>query len=274
MPDNDLDKIAKAFASQNNQMTNKKSTSRAKSNNSKKTSNGKTYWGKNYYKNPDLKNGNTSKSSTKSSLNKSVSKTLNSTLDKTISNTISNSGASNSQSNAVTKQIKKLPLKSKICIVLLFILGLAIGIGTSLFICRNDQFEILGKKVITLNVGDTYSDAGVTVIGFGIDMSKQVEIEVYKDDNKLANGLSDINTTEECSYQIKYKLNNFRFRNVEIIRTILVLVPDNTTETDTYVETYLYQKSNNKNQTNLFSLQINNVDLTNSFTLLNKKGEE
>lgn len=238
MPNNnDLDKIAKAFA-------NSKSGSSKKTSNS---SNGKNYWGKNYYKNPDLvsnssnnknassggkstskKTNSSGKSSTsKSGVNKAISSSVNSTLNKSISNTINNStNLSSSQSSAVTKQIKKLPLKSKICIVLLFIIGVLIGLGSCYLICRNDQFEIIGQKNITLSIGETYTDEGVKVIGFGKDMSSSVTIEVYKNGAKISNNSTNLDTSEECIYQIMYKLNNFRFRDVQIIRTINVIPVD------------------------------------------------
>lgn len=220
MADNDLEKIANAFKNSNSSTT-KNKTASSKSGKSKKTSNssnGKNYWGKNYYKNPDLNN------KTSSAVNKKISSSVNKTLDNTISAGLNNVTTS-SQSNVLQKQIKKLPVISKICIIILFIVGVALSIGICYLVCRNDQFEIIGKKNITLNVNDSYTDLGVKAVGFGFDMQNQVTIEVYKDGKKLVNGLEEIDTSKSCTYQIVYKLSNFRFRDAQIIRTINVITP-------------------------------------------------
>ncbi len=223
MANNDLEKIAKAFSGSNTSTKKQptKSTSTKKTSNS---SNGKNYWGKNYYKNPDLNNKTTTTKTTSAS-NKKVNSSVNKALNSAIDIGVSNSTSSSTANTVVSKQIKKLPVISKICIILLFIIGVAVSIGICFFVCRNDQFEIIGKKNITLNVNDTYVDLGVNAVGFGFDMTDSVTIEVYKNEAKLENGLDGIDTSSDALYQIVYKLNNFRFRNAQIIRTINVITP-------------------------------------------------
>lgn len=220
MADN-LDKITKAF------LDNKAGTAKSKKSSTKKSnsSNGKNYWGKNYYKNPDLVNANAKKA---------VNKSVNKSLDTVIASGLSNQTSSSSANSVVQKEIRKLPIISKICIIILFLVGVAISIGVCFLVCSNDQFEIIGKKNITLNVFDDYSDLGVKAIGFRCDMTNQVTIEVYKDGKKLEGGLDAIDTTTECVYQIVYKLNNFRFRDAQIIRTVNVIVPLEEKPEDSY----------------------------------------
>lgn len=222
MANNDLEKISKAFSS-----TNKTNATRSKSTNSKRSSNssnGKHYWGKNYYKNPDIvsKNSNTK---TSSATNKQVKSSVNNALNEAISGTISNNSNNSSATTSVEKQIKKLPILSKICIIILFLVGVAISIGICFFVCKNDQFEIIGKKNITINVNETYTDLGVTAIGFRTDMKGQVVTEVYKDGEKIDADLSNLDTSEDCVYQIVYKLSNFRFRDARIVRIVNVVTP-------------------------------------------------
>lgn len=238
MPNNDLDKIAKAFSS-----ASKTSSSGSKKNASsgtKSSSSTKNYWGKNYYKNPNLNNGSTSKNTQSSVKTSSQSKTttkpktqssvtssaVNKGLNNVISNTVTNSGLSSSQSGTINKEIKKLPVKSKICIVLLFIIGVLISLGSCYHICRNDQFEIVGKKTITLNINDSYLDAGAKAIAFSKNISSEIKIEVFKDGNIVEIDPNELDTSAECVYQIFYKLNNFRFRDVKIARTIIVISPE------------------------------------------------
>lgn len=222
MANNDLEKISKAFSN-----TNKTNATGSKSTNSKKTSNssnGKHYWGKNYYKNPDLvsKNSNTK---INSATNKQVKSSVNNALNEAITSTMASSTNGSTKTTGIEKQIKKLPIISKICIVILFLVGVAISIGICFFVCKNDQFEIIGKKNITINVNETYTDLGVTAIGFRIDMRGQVVTEVYKDGEKIDADLSNLDTSEDCVYQIVYKLSNFRFRDARIVRIVNVVTP-------------------------------------------------
>lgn len=154
---------------------------------------------------------------------------------KTTSKTSSKQTNSNSQSS-MEKAIKKLPAISKIIIVFLFILGVATSFFVCKFICRNDCFEINGKKSFSLSVGETYTDEGVTVIGFGQDLTTKVTVKVFKDGEELS-GLDQIDTSQEAVYQILYTVNSFRFKEVELIRTVTV-VSDQTEDYEEEEESY------------------------------------
>ena len=95
-------------------------------------------------------------------------------------------------------EAKKLPNIAKIFIVFFFILGVAASFLVCHFLCKNDCFEINGKKSYSISVGETYIDDGVKVIGFGQDLTEKVTVKVY-DANK--------NLLSENSYDLK--LMNF-----------------------------------------------------------------
>lgn len=120
------------------------------------------------------------------------------------------------------KEARKLPNIAKILMVFFFLIGAAAAFFACKFICKDDCFEINGKKSFSLMAGETYVDEGVKVVGFGQDLTGKVKIEVYKDSTKL-NGLNDIDTSEEAVYQIVYTVDSFRFKDVKLIRTVTVV---------------------------------------------------
>ncbi|MBQ3048001.1 MAG: DUF5011 domain-containing protein [Clostridia bacterium] len=136
---------------------------------------------------------------------------------------------------AAEKAIKKLPKKSKIAIALFFLIGAVIAYFGASFICKNDCFEIYGKKSIVIEVNTTYTDDGAKMIAFGQDASQKLTIEVYKDSQKL-NGLEDIDTSLPGTYQIVYKSNSIRFKDVQLIRTVTIteVNPEEPPEADAY----------------------------------------
>lgn len=164
-----------------------------------------------------------------------IGKNLHNSRKKSDNKTTRRSTSSNSQPS-MEKEIKKLPTISKIIIVFLFILGVAASFFVCKFICRNDCFEINGKKSFSLSVGETYTDEGVTVIGFGQDLTTKVTVKVFKDGEELS-GLDQIDTSQEAVYQILYTVNSFRFKEVELIRTVTV-VSDQTEDYEEEEESY------------------------------------
>ena len=130
--------------------------------------------------------------------------------------------STSSATNYAEKTVKKLPAISKIIIALFFVIGAVASIFACKFICKNDCFEINGKKSISIIVGTEYNDQGVTVIGFGKDLTSKVEIEIYKDGEKIES-LDDITTNEVATYQIVYTVNSFRYKDIKLIRTVTIL---------------------------------------------------
>ena len=128
----------------------------------------------------------------------------------------------NTTSSYAEKTYKKLPAISKIIIAFFFIAGVIASFFVCKIICKNDCFEINGKKSVSILVNDEYIDEGVKVITFGFDATSKVTIEVYENNTKL-NGLEDIDTSKETTYQIVYKVSSIRFKDVQLIRTVTVV---------------------------------------------------
>lgn len=142
---------------------------------------------------------------------------------KTNKNTSNKNAKNNSTTgNFLEKSAKKLPAISKIIIAFFFIAGVVVSFLACKIICKNDCFEINGKKSISILVNDEYIDEGVKVITFGFDANSKVTIEVYENNTKL-NGLEDIDTSKETTYQIVYKVSSIRFKDIQLIRTVTVV---------------------------------------------------
>lgn len=119
------------------------------------------------------------------------------------------------------KTVKKLPKKAKFAMVLFFLIGVVAAYFGGGIICKNDCFEINGKKSIVIEANQTYVDEGVNVIAFGQDAISKVSVEVYKDSTKLES-LDQIDTSTPGTYQIVYKVNSIRFKDVQLIRTLTI----------------------------------------------------
>lgn len=111
----------------------------------------------------------------------------------------------------VEKAVKNTSPKIIAVTLIFLVLGLILGVGSCYFLTKNDKFEIIGEKDITLNVGDSYVESGAKVIAFGKDLSNQIEIE------------SDVNTSVAGIYVVKYKVNNFKYKDIVRVRYVTVL---------------------------------------------------
>ena len=138
------------------------------------------------------------------------------------------SGGKGSNRNAyfaeqAEKQAKRLPAISKIIICLFLIIGVVSSFFVCKFMCKDDLFEINGKKSYSLTVNQEYIDEGVTVVGFGMDLSSKVNIEVYDQNKNKLSGLNAIDTTQEGTYQIVYTVSSLRYKDIQLIRTVTIV---------------------------------------------------
>jgi len=147
------------------------------------------------------------------------------------SNTTSTTSTNKTFTASPEKTLKKMPNIAKAIITLFFIIGLVSSFFVCKLICKNDCFEINGKKSYSLTVGSDYIDEGVKVIGFGADLNSKVNITVYKNGEQIE-GLNQIDTSEEAVYQIVYTVSSIRFKDVKLIRT-LTIVPEEIVEPET-----------------------------------------
>lgn len=99
-----------------------------------------------------------------------------------------------------------------IFVVIFLICGCVGGYFLGDHLVKNDKFELIGEKTITLNVGESYIEQGVNVVAFGK--------KVKSDKIKITN---NVDTSKAGSYYVKYTTSNLRFFNVTRYRTVIVL---------------------------------------------------
>ena len=114
---------------------------------------------------------------------------------------------------AKSKSKKKL---SFLIITILFIGAMIGGYFTAKYITRNDIFEIIGEKEVTINIGQIYLDEGARAISFGKDISKNIKSE------------NNIDNLTAGKYYIKYTVEDFRYRGIERYRVVIVIDPNAT----------------------------------------------
>ena len=111
----------------------------------------------------------------------------------------------------VEKTVKKSHKATVVLAVLFLLIGIAAGVGASWFLTKDDTFELNGEKVIRLTVGDTYEEQGAKAISFGKDISSKVQISGDKPDLAVAG-----------EYQIVYKVDDFRYKDYQLVRRVIV----------------------------------------------------
>lgn len=125
--------------------------------------------------------------------------------------------------SALAKSVKKLSALSICLIVLFFVIGVGAGYFTVYSITKDDTFEVLGQKNITLNVGDeyTYEELGVKAIAYGKDISGDVKIE-YHGFTISSGGTAIIDTSVENEFYVVYTFDDGKFGKITKIRFITI----------------------------------------------------
>ncbi len=125
-------------------------------------------------------------------------------------------GELNISTTQINREVKKVVKKTHwvtiLCVALFLIIGLLAGMVTYNQITKDDVFEVVGDKEINLNIGDTYTELGAIAKAWGKDVSKDIVIT----------GVVD--TTQEGSYNIVYTINNFKYKGVQRIRVVNVVL--------------------------------------------------
>lgn len=104
--------------------------------------------------------------------------------------------------------------------ILYLLIGLALGYGVSYVVTRNDCFIINGSKEIVINVNDTYVDQGVKIVEFGKDITDEVVIIVYDENDEE---VVSVDTTKEGEYTIVYSVeSSVKWENYKLIRKVVV----------------------------------------------------
>ena len=121
----------------------------------------------------------------------------------------------------IEKYIKKLPTATKIIAVVVFLLSLFTTLGVSMALQKNDKFELVGEKVITLNVGGSYIEPelkdAIEIISFG----RNVVNSVYINEEETTYD-SETSPLKEGTYYIVYMTSDLKYSSITRIRTIIV----------------------------------------------------
>lgn len=129
---------------------------------------------------------------------------------------------------ATAHKIKKIGFKAVLIILIVMIVGGAIGAGACYFVCRNDCFEIIGEDHIerVLKAEDkelanqnVYIDEGVKVISFGRDVSDKVYIET----DLIKNDDGSYTATEPGTHYIVYKVDDIKYGKIFTIQRIRLI---------------------------------------------------
>ena len=120
----------------------------------------------------------------------------------------------------IDKQKKAHPV-AFLLVVLFLLAGAVAGYFTVKHLTKNDKFELVGAKTITLRLGETYEDEAAVAISFGRDVSEKIKVE------------NNINNLEAGRYYIKYTIDDLRFGGVIKYRYIIYLDEEENIDTPT-----------------------------------------
>lgn len=119
---------------------------------------------------------------------------------------------------AAEKAVKKSHPATLILAILFLIVGAVAGVVLSRELTKNDKFELIGEKQVELAIGESYKEAGVKIISFGRDISDKV---AYGGDFVTMGEIP-----EEGIYQIVYTVDDFRWGDYQLVRTVIVGDPE------------------------------------------------
>ena len=118
------------------------------------------------------------------------------------------------------KEVKSWHPLTLFIVVLTFVIATAGGFFALNFLQKNDKFDLVGDKEITLNVGDTYVEPGISesveCLAFGQDQKEKVFIVEEK------TTFTEESTKVPGTYFIVYGCSSIKYSNIERVRTIIV----------------------------------------------------
>ena len=112
------------------------------------------------------------------------------------------------------KNIEKVKKKHPIAFIIviwMFAVGIFGGYFTIKTLTKNDIFELVGEKYITLSLGQIYQDQGAKAVFFGKDISSEIVSE------------NNIDFTKAGQYYIKYEYSNAFYKNIVKYRYITII---------------------------------------------------
>ena len=163
--------------------------------------------------NPFAKTGagvkKTASASAKSSSKKSSSSTSSSKKPTPIARIAQAAGVAGAAvaTARTTKAVRKSGGKTLITAIICFVLAVIIGAGVCFFAGRNDYFELVGADTVFLEIGEKYTDEGVSIREFGLDLSGRANIDT--DLKTDADGKFYADATGD--YYIAYTVKSLKF---------------------------------------------------------------
>lgn len=124
------------------------------------------------------------------------------------------------------KKIRRIHPLSFVVWILALAVGIGAGAGACAFICRNDGFELIGKRALTVQRVEEsgklyeYTDKGVKIVSFGKDISDKVKVDTNMEE--IDDGVYAFDASEENVYYIVYTVDDVRFGEIRRVRTITV----------------------------------------------------
>ena len=114
---------------------------------------------------------------------------------------------------SVEKTLKKTHGLTIFFVALFFVIGAVGGWFGYGLVTKNDAFEIIGEKKITIELNGTYEEQGCKVVAWGKDETSKLKID------------SDLDTTKEGTYFVVYTVENFKYKSVQKVRVVTVVNP-------------------------------------------------
>lgn len=108
------------------------------------------------------------------------------------------------------EKVKKKHPFAFIVVITLFAVGFIGGYFTVKTLTKNDTFELIGEKYITLTLGQSYQDEGAKAVFFGRDVSDEIVIE------------NNIDFSSAGQYYIKYEYSSLFYKNVVKYRYVTI----------------------------------------------------
>ncbi len=125
-------------------------------------------------------------------------------------------------------------LSTKLLIILCvcFLVGAVLGGGGLYLLTKNDSFEMVAaaNQEVDLVIGgeeklDHYVELGVKCVAFNKDITDDVKITyLYRED--ITHDTKEVDTVDPNTagiYYVVYTSSNFKYRNVQLVRNVIVL---------------------------------------------------
>lgn len=126
------------------------------------------------------------------------------------------------QINKAKKAVKGVGAKGWIVALLVLVIGIGVGLGSFFLICKNDNFELIGKDELIITTSEKYTDDGVKIIAFGKDISSDVMIDTDMKIDDDGNFYSDVIGTHYITYyttELKYG-SIFKVQKIRLITVV------------------------------------------------------